>query len=79
MVPGKKGKVSDREGKEGQRAGGETEALHTGSRTLPWVPWGERRGKQGHRRGGPGPVLLPISAGPYRGGEFWRTQGGVGK
>lgn len=59
MVPGKKGKVSDREGKEGQRAGGETEALHTGSRTLPWVPWGERRGKQGHRRGGQGQYCCP--------------------
>lgn len=34
-VTGERGKVSNRGGKKVQRAGGDTEALHTGSRTLP--------------------------------------------
>lgn len=41
---------------------------------FPGGSGGENRGTGGG--GATGPVLLPISAGPYRGGEFWRTQGG---
>ena len=76
MVTGEKGKVSNREGKEGQRAGREIKALHTGSRTLPWVPWGERRGKQGQGRRGQGQYCCPSVLDPT--GEGNSGERGVG-